>query len=180
MADCCGVQDAGAPAALECPVNGARGKQVPPETLRSLLKQLPFEWPATAYYFCASPDCDVVYFPFDSAAPIFHTADVGPAIGAKLPGQDDALLCYCFGITRGQIRRDIAENHSPVIPQRIRAEVAAGRCACELRNPSGRCCLGDIAREVTAGQRAQALRPTPGAESAELAEHPRASSPLSS
>lgn len=150
MADCCAVKDQDAPTALECPVSGTRGKRVPAETLKSLLVRLPFEMPATAYYFCAAPDCDVVYFPFDRAAPVFHTGDVRVAVGAKQPEEDEALLCYCFGITRGQIRRDVAENAAADIPSRIRAEVAAGRCACELRNPSGRCCLGDITRVARA------------------------------
>jgi hypothetical protein len=152
MSACCVVKDGDAPAALECPVSGERGKKVPPETLKSLLVRLPFEMPATAYYFCSSPDCDVVYFPFDRAAPVFRTGDVRVTVGAKQPGEDEALLCYCFGVTRGQIRRDLAENGSSEIPARIRAEVAAGRCACELRNPSGRCCLGDITREIRAAK----------------------------
>jgi len=28
----------------------------------------------------------------------------------------------------------------------ISAEVKAGDCACELRNPSGKCCLGDVTK----------------------------------
>jgi hypothetical protein len=152
MSDCCVVQDENAPAALECPVNGARGKKVPAETLKSLLVRLPFELPPTVYYFCATTDCDVVYFPFDRAAPVFRTAEVRVAVGAKQPGQDEALLCYCFGVTRGQLHREVAETGNSETPARIRAEVAAGRCACELRNPSGRCCLGDITREIRAAR----------------------------
>jgi hypothetical protein len=30
------------------------------------------------------------------------------------------------------------------IPQRITAEIKAGNCACEIRNPQGFCCLGNV------------------------------------
>ncbi len=30
----------------------------------------------------------------------------------------------------------------------IAAEVRAGRCSCEVKNRSGRCCLGDVYRAV--------------------------------
>jgi len=32
----------------------------------------------------------------------------------------------------------------------ITQEVKAGRCACEIKNPAGICCLGDITRAVQA------------------------------
>ncbi|HEV2197528.1 MAG TPA: DUF998 domain-containing protein [Candidatus Acidoferrum sp.] len=34
------------------------------------------------------------------------------------------------------------------IPQRISAEVKAGNCACEVRNPQGSCCLGNVTAVV--------------------------------
>jgi hypothetical protein len=30
-------------------------------------------------------------------------------------------------------------------------EVKAGNCACEMKNPSGKCCLGDVTRTVRDG-----------------------------
>jgi len=32
------------------------------------------------------------------------------------------------------------------VARRIMVEVEAGRCACEVKNPSGKCCLGDVTR----------------------------------
>jgi hypothetical protein len=32
----------------------------------------------------------------------------------------------------------------------ITQEVKAGRCACEVKNPAGSCCLGDVARVLQA------------------------------
>jgi hypothetical protein len=34
------------------------------------------------------------------------------------------------------------------MPERITGEVEAGRCACEVKNPSGACCLGEVNKAV--------------------------------
>ena len=34
----------------------------------------------------------------------------------------------------------------PMIPGQIRAHQLAGRCACEIHNPQGACCLGNVTR----------------------------------
>ena len=40
---------------------------------------------------------------------------------------------------------------SPLLAvDRVRAHIAAGRCACEIRNPKGTCCLGDVIAAVRA------------------------------
>ncbi|HEY6324505.1 MAG TPA: hypothetical protein VJA16_23410 [Thermoanaerobaculia bacterium] len=46
----------------------------------------------------------------------------------------------------------------------IRERVQAGDCACEVRNPTGRCCLGEVQRVVRelSGER---RRPRDGAAS---------------
>ena len=58
------------------------------------------------------------------------------------------MMCYCFGENEADIRTEIeATGHSEAV-QRVRAHIEAGRCACEVRNPRGVCCLGDIAATV--------------------------------
>ena len=57
-------------------------------------------------------------------------------------------LCYCFEYSREDIRRDIDVSGSTLILERIKAEVQEGFCACEVKNPSGACCLGDITRTI--------------------------------
>lgn len=58
-------------------------------------------------------------------------------------------LCYRLGFTRADVRAEVATTGASTIPDRITAEVKAGRCACEVKNPSGRCCLGDVRKAVT-------------------------------
>jgi hypothetical protein len=136
-----------APAVVACPVNGARSKQVDMLTVKSLVRQLPLGMPNTQYYFCEAPGCDAVYFPLDTQAPLFRREDLVVRVGAK-EIEDPLLVCYCFGFTRQDIWDEIRSAGKSTVAKRITAEVEAGRCACEVRNPSGKCCLGDVTRTI--------------------------------
>lgn len=147
MSDCFSVnaKSVSAPQVMTCPVDGARSKQVGLLTVKSLVRQLPLGMPNTQYYFCQAPGCDVVYFPLDPQAPLFRRGDLIVRVGSKETA-DPIPVCYCFGFTRKDIQREIAETGDSTIADRISAEVKAGTCACEVKNPSGKCCLGDVAR----------------------------------
>jgi hypothetical protein len=132
---------------MACPVSGRRSKQVEGITLKSLVRHLPFQMPSGQYYFCDDPACDVVYFSSDPAAPIFRRSDLLVRVGQK-EHIDPIPICYCFGITRMDIWEEIQRTGKSTIADRIKAEVKAGRCACEFKNPSGKCCLGNVMRAV--------------------------------
>ncbi len=153
MSDCCSVKttkSAAFPAVLECPASGRRSKQVDGLTVKSLVRHLPFGMSSGQYYFCDDPACDIVYFSADLAAPTFRRGDLMVRVGVK-EQSDPIQVCYCFGIARNDIQDEIRINGKSTIAERIRAEVKAGRCACEVKNPSGKCCLGDVVRAVQAG-----------------------------
>jgi hypothetical protein len=149
MSDCCSVnvKSGAAPAMMNCPVNGAHSKQVDMLTVKSLVRHLPLGMPNTQYYFCEAPGCDAVYFPLDTHAPLFRRGDLLVQVGSKEMA-DHIPVCYCFGFTRKDIQREIAETGDSTIAERITAEVKEGDCACEVKNPSGKCCLGTVARVV--------------------------------
>ncbi len=145
MSECCSVKQTDWPAAMSCPVTGRRSKQVDLLTVRSLVRQLPLGMPPAAYYFCDDPACDVVYFPSNPQAPLFRRAELWVRVGVK--EKDDPIpVCYCFGVTRQDIVDEIRAAGRSAVAERITAEVKAGNCACEVKNPSGRCCLGQIAK----------------------------------
>lgn len=144
MSDCCSVS-AKIGAVLPCPVNGTRSKQVDMLTVKSLVRTLPLGMPNTQYYFCDASDCDVVYFALEEGAPMFRREDLIVRVGAKETA-DPIPVCYCFGFTRKDIKREIAETGRSTVADRIKTEVNAGNCACEVKNPSGKCCLGDVKR----------------------------------
>jgi hypothetical protein len=60
-------------------------------------------------------------------------------------------VCYCFGFTRQDIWDEIRQTGRSTIAERISAEVKAGNCACEVKNPSGKCCLGNVTRTAKDG-----------------------------
>jgi hypothetical protein len=146
MSDCCSVRDSSnAPAVMPCPVSGTRSKQVDMLTVKSLVRHLPLGMPNTQYYFCQAAGCDAVYFPLDTQAPLFRRDALMVRVGSKETA-DPIPVCYCFGFTRKDIQEEIAETGHSTVANRISAEVKAGNCACEVKNPSGKCCLGDITR----------------------------------
>src|SRR5260370_6814036 len=147
MSDCCSVNanTEAAPAVMACPVNGARSKQVDMLTVKSLVRQLPLGMPNTQYYFCESSDCAVVYFALDPEAPRFRLQDLAVRVRANETAHP-IPICYCFGFSRQDIWDEIRRMGKSTVAQRITAEVRAGNCACEVKNPSGKCCLGDVAR----------------------------------
>jgi len=140
MSDCCSVNanTEAAPVVMACPVNGARSKQVDMLTVKSLVRQLPLGMPNTQYYFCDSSDCD-------AEAPRFCREDLVVRVGAKETAEP-IPICYCFGFSRQDIWDEIRSTGKSTVAKRITAEVEAGRCACEVKNPSGKCCLGDVTR----------------------------------
>jgi Zinc binding domain len=137
-----------APLVVVCPVNGARSKSVHKLTVKSLVRKLPLGMPDTQYYFCDASDCEVVYFALDEEAPMFRREDLVVRVGAKETA-DPIPVCYCFGFTRRDIENEVDETGRSTIADRIKTEINAGKCACEVKNPSGKCCLGDVVRTAT-------------------------------
>jgi len=126
-----------------CPVNGQKGQSVASETLRHLIRTSKrAEIKSRGYYFCKSPDCDTVYYHPDSGQ-CFNKADLKVRVGLK-ETEDPVWLCYCFGITQKMIWDEIERTGKSASGDRIRREVADGNCDCEILNPSGRCCLGEV------------------------------------
>jgi hypothetical protein len=98
------------------------------------------------YRFCPEPECDVVYFDTRSDS-VFRTTDLTVRVGVKAR-EDPVPLCYCFGYTLADIRQDLASRGTSDIPALITAEIKAGHCACEVKNPQGTCCLGNISQTI--------------------------------
>jgi cation transport ATPase len=69
-----------------------------------------------------------------------------PATGSMSPQgagrtqsqQAEDLVCYCFGFTKQDIKRDIVENGHSLIMEKIMTEKKTGGCDCKNLNPKGR------------------------------------------
>ena len=134
----------------QCPRSGTAGTSVNVQTVKALLISDALARISSAEYrFCPDPSCEVVYF--DGAEQVFTVRDIRVPVWQKEP-VGARTICYCFGENEAQMRES-AEPAKAL--ERVRAHIAAGRCACELRNPKGSCCLGDV---IAAVQRAEASR----------------------
>lgn len=138
MSDCCSVEN-NTPLRSKrhsCPVNGQSYTTVSNTTILHHLKQ-PWLYDLNEhdYYFCSDPDCEVVYFAEDNS--VIKQSQLRTEVGIKQDSAD-ATLCYCFGISKQEAETN-TQLKSFVLEQTKQAS-----CACEIRNPSGRCCLKDF------------------------------------
>lgn len=146
MPSCChrGVSQEGTRSS--CPASGSRGAVVDRQTVKALLTE-----PALGrlgpgeFRFCADAGCDVVYY--GAGGQTFTTADVRVPVWQKL-SFGDRLLCYCFGVSEASIREEFEARQASSAVAKVREHIEADRCACEVRNPRGACCLGDVIAAV--------------------------------
>lgn len=147
MADCCQVETHGGAGPARCPDCGQPSRAVEPITVRALLKPAALaRLSGAARRFCPTASCPVVYFGEGEA---FERGEMAVPVFQKEP-PGDRTVCYCFAISEAELRREIAETGRSTAARRITAHVQAGRCACEVRNPQGSCCLGNVAALVAA------------------------------
>ena len=127
---------------------GAESKRVSRTTVLSMLKpRFLDDVLSGTYRFCAARECPVVYFE-EQGTRKFTVDDLRIVVGVKA-STDPITLCYCFGFDETHLREEIVRTGSTTIPQRISHLIRAGLCACDVRNPSGGCCLGEVKRAAT-------------------------------
>jgi hypothetical protein len=141
MEDCCCCGEAAGEDA-KCPVCGAVGKPVARQTVKHMVKPEFLDLAGKAgFRFCSTGTCEAVYFHPEGER--LEKKDVRVRVGLKERAEPVAL-CYCFGFTEEMVREEIHKTGRCTIPERIAAEIKAGHCACEARNPQGSCCLGNV------------------------------------
>lgn len=147
MSSCCERDRCSSPVApTRCPGSGTGGVRVDTLTVKALLTADALRrFEPGDYRFCPAPSCDVVYF--DAEGRTFSISDVRVGVWQKQP-DGDRVVCYCFGENEADIRAEIARDNHSHAAERVREHIQAGRCACEVRNPRGACCLGDVMAAV--------------------------------
>lgn len=147
MSSCCASSGCSSSDAIRCPVSGTRGSAVELQTVKAMLTEVALReaTAAAAHRFCPDPACDIVYFAEDGRT--YSKVDVRVPVWQKEPA-GARVVCYCFGENESDIRSEIEINGRSDAVERVKAHINAGRCACEVRNPRGTCCLGDVGAAV--------------------------------
>ncbi|MFQ5666896.1 MAG: (2Fe-2S)-binding protein [Candidatus Binatia bacterium] len=145
MSECCASAKRSDLQGTPCPECGAAGREVGRETVGAMARidVPPARLAHLTYGYCLTPRCRVVYYNRDGG--VLQQSDLRVPVNVKDPGPD-VPLCYCFGHTRGAIATEITVTGQSSASAVISEEIRAGHCACEVKNPSGRCCLGDVRR----------------------------------
>ncbi len=142
MSESCCSATAPPKGASRCPASGSEGKSVDWTTVAALtLGPVP---PRQDFRLCTDPQCEVVYY--GSAGAVLRTGDLTVQPGFKTGS--DGLVCYCFLHREADIARQLRARGSTDIFDSIQRQVQAGNCACEVRNPSGKCCLGEVQNAI--------------------------------
>ena len=153
---------------IVCPNCGKKGKKVSPVTVSALLKdEFAQSFPSpqeagdcchskqggcannkkeTNWRFCDSKECDVVYFS-EIDETVFHKSQLRVAVGVK-ETEGERPLCYCFGHSIASIKEELVSKGHSDVPEDIRVKMKNPGCHCETSNPSGSCCLGNVARGI--------------------------------
>ena len=138
-----------------CPHCGHKGHLVDTQIVKAMLAVTLYHIRATRYYFCATADCPIVYFAEDGEQR-FVEEELREKVYQKHPADEDVLICYCFRHTLGAIRTEWQQTGQSTALETITIGTQTGQCACDIRNPQGSCCLGNVRRVVQ--QMTQAAR----------------------
>jgi hypothetical protein len=137
-----GIADRNSPRAAACPECGHTGQPVQGQTVKALLSVSLRAVRDAEYLFCRTETCPVVYFSSDGQQ-TFTSGAVRERVYQKEPTAADMPICYCFRHTVGDLRMGSAEARAAILDD-INTGIDAGQCACDLRNPQGSCCLGNV------------------------------------
>jgi hypothetical protein len=141
--NCCTPQPKGK---VECPKCNEKAKGVLAKTLGHLLTDEAkvnlscFD----GFYYCKTPSCKVVYF---RDTEILTQKDISVVVGLKKDA-DPATVCYCFEWNKEKITNEIKSDGNSSALEDIKNKMDSIGCQCEILNPSGGCCLGDVGKAI--------------------------------
>ena len=147
-ANCCSVSETSQKDTVLCPRCDEKGKPVSLATVGAMAKTEveAVKLSAREYQLCRNRDCPVVYYAGEVQ---LEKSDLRVLVNFKERNYEGPV-CYCFNHTVTDIRAEIQTKGHSTAQRMITQEVKAERCACEVKNPAGACCLGDITRAVQA------------------------------
>lgn len=128
---------------VACPSCAQPGKTVDGLTLKAMLAHPLTALREVEYRFCRTPECPTVYYSTDGEQQ-FLERDIREPVHNKHPEDESVFVCYCFRHTPESIKKELAQTGSSTVVAAITDGIQAGQCACDIRNPQGSCCLGNV------------------------------------
>ncbi len=105
--------------------------------LQHVVFPLNLDTPSENFYHCCNNQCDTIYFSDNkNSYKISQVRD-------KLEIQQ-GWLCYCFDISKQQYQHALDTGTAKVIKDFVIKQTKSHQCACNIRNPSGQCCLAEF------------------------------------
>ena len=141
--NCCTPQPKGK---VACPICHEKAKGVLGKTVAHLVKEESkskldnFD----GFYYCKTPTCKTVYF---REGTVLTQEDMSVVVGLK-EGATPATVCYCFDWTKEKIKVELEATGKSSALEDIKAKMENPGCSCEVLNPSGGCCLGDVGKVI--------------------------------
>lgn len=128
--------------AAQCPCCGTFAKPVGRVTLmHQVVAPFNQQLPPDDFFFCASTTCNTVYFS-DSGA-VIDASQVRGEVGQKST-KPSRVICYCFDISRSRVMEEIEKTGTCTSKDFVVEQTKLKNCACDIRNPSGKCCLKEF------------------------------------
>lgn len=94
------------------------------------------------YKYCKNENCDASYFTEDKSH-YFTINDLRERPTLKDKGLD-VKVCYCFGHTRQSVLSELKATGQSTVLEDIKSKMKDPGCFCEVSNPQGSCCLGNV------------------------------------
>jgi len=146
MDSCCDLHPATTCGPAKCPSCGLLARPVERQTVGALLKpEARLKIPkGDQFCFCRTADCDVVYFRTNEV--LFRQDDLTVEVHQKKSDDSTVPVCYCFGWTPKKIHEEIETTGKSTVIDQVKAQIKGNNCYCEVTNPQGSCCLGNVSK----------------------------------
>jgi len=135
MSSCCSGDSIST--VLACPQCGISSKSI---RMKTIYHQVKFpdvlDVETGNYYYCADNDCSVGYFSKEGKIIAKNQLRVFTEL-------KNNKLCYCFDINTEHYVNSL-KDEAAAIKNFVIQKTKVGDCACEIRNPSGQCCLANF------------------------------------
>lgn len=141
---CCSTEHRKKNTDVVCPKCNRDGILVQPITPKSLIKEAVNHQvrPDLTYKYCKNESCDISYFTEDRSH-YFTINDLKERPTLKDNGLE-VKVCYCFGHTRQSVLSELKATGQSTVLEEIKSKMKDPGCFCEVSNPQGVCCLGNV------------------------------------